>query len=132
MSTFRHVTPILGLLGSLGGFSIFWSVAFSILIKLDSNPILGHPQDLILGLVIVSLYLGATVLGLSGAMMYFSKPRTGGPILFAGGTISLIPLSFFVWEFYGQLAPTFFAVAYFTSTALLFVAGLLAIIKRHT
>jgi hypothetical protein len=106
-------------------------VAFSILIKLDSNPVLGHPQDFILGLVIVSLYLVGTVLGLSGAMVYFSKPRTGAPMLFVAGTISLIPLSFFLWEFYGYLAPTFFPVAYFTSTALLLVAGTMAIISRQ-
>jgi len=91
-----------------------------------------HPQDLILFLVMVSLYLVATLLGSAGALMYFSKPRTGAPILFLAGVTSLIPASYIIWKFYDQLVPTPLNVTYYTSTALLFVAGLLAIIKRHT
>ena len=132
MNTFRYATLILGLLGSLGGLAIFPLVAIGIRIQLDSGGATPNPQDLILALVMVSLYLVATLLGSAGALMYFSKPRTAAPILFVAGVTSLIPASYIIWKFYYQLAPTPTNLTYYTSTALLFVAGLLAIVKRQT
>lgn len=130
MYDFRALTLMLGLLGSFGALLFFGVFAFAYLVAFPEGVHEPNYQVPASELVTLYWYLAASLLGFFGTILSFYKPRAGGVVLFVTCIVAFMPLITFWLE--GILTFNFFSVADFSWIALLFVAGLLAITKRHT
>src|SRR3989442_3700667 len=133
VNSFRPLSKILGILGSIGALLISGIFLLVYLVIILSNmfekvptPSTNPPIELTIQ---IFYYLAVGVLGISGSRISSLKPRARAAILFVSGIAVLIPVSL---VFPGLIVFSVFTLLELGSPALLFSAGLLALIEKRT
>ena len=133
VNSFRPLSKILGILGSIGALLIsgifllvYLVITLSNMFEKVPTPSTNPPIELTIQ---IFYYLAVGVLGISGLRISSLKPRARAAILFVSGIAVLIPVSL---VFPGLIVFSVFTLLELGSPALLFSAGLLALIEKRT
>jgi len=133
VNSFRLLSKILGILGSIAALLIsgifllvYLVITLSNMFEKVPTPNTNPPIELTIQ---IFYYLAVGVLGISGSIVSSFRPRARSAILLVSGIAVLIPMSLLIP---GPIVFSVLTLLELGSPALLFSAGLLALIEKQT